>query len=595
MPKPKPIPRSVLFYCLAAVLALGLLLWGLRAPKSITLNTETNFPNINDGWCLATDDTQVTLGTLCDYGAGGTISITRTLPETTTEYLLFYTEHQEITVTVGDAVVYCYEIPSGFSFLQTPGNSWHAIALSPADAGQRITITFSCPFAFYQMLPENIFFLQQGELQIAQAYSLWFCNTVAIFMIVLAIVSCVSCAVWHSGFLKKYTLRLGLVYGVIALWLFAEINIATLVLRNDITTYLFSMLLIRLLPLCFYYLLQTLAPTKPRWVELLEWVFAANIFVPFLLQFTLHISLLDTLFFNYLLALLGAVGVLVQMAVHAGKAVAGHLPPTLYELLYFASALLLLGALGEIYCYVNYATLGARHGTAISVAAICYTIVTRIILVQIEAQFKRKTEALAQENSKLQLMPLMQQINAHFLFNTLNNISFLCKRDPKAADTSVVLLAQYMREYMFLVNMGDLIPFSRERALMEAYLSIQQIRFKDKISFSLAPEAPDFYLPPLCIQPFVENAILHGVRSKKDGGNITISRTQEGEFIKITVQDDGVGFDPAALQASNRVGIQNVQKRLALYGGWAAITSIPNGSGSGTTVEVFIPQEIKSL
>ncbi len=591
MPKPKQLPRATLFYCLAAALALGLLLWGLRAPKSITLNTETSFPNINDGWCLAADNTQVTLGTLCDYGADGTMRITRTLPDTTTQYLLFYTEHQEVTVSIADAVVYCYEIPSGFSFLQTPGNTWHAIALSPTDAGQSITITFSCPFAFYQMLPDNIFFLQQGELQIAQAYSLWFCNTVAIFMIVLAIVSCVNSAVWHSGFLKKYTLRLGLVYGVIALWLFAEINIATLVLRNDITTYLFSMLLIRLLPLCFYYFLQTLAPTKTRWAPLLEWVFVANVFVPFLLQFTLHISLLDTLFFSYLLALAGAVCVLVQMAVRVGNALAAHLAPTLYDLLYFASALLLLGALGEIYCYANYAALGARHGTAISVAAICHTIVTRIILVQIEAQFKRETEALAQENSKLQLLPLMQQINAHFLFNTLNNISFLCKRDPNAADTSVVLLAQYMREYMFLVNMGDLIPFSRERALMEAYLSIQQIRFKDKISFSIAPEAPDFDLPPLCIQPFVENAILHGVRSKKDGGNICISRAREGEFIKITVQDDGVGFDTAALQTPEHVGIQNVQKRLALYGGWVSITSTP----SGTTVAVFIPQEIKPL
>lgn len=428
-------------------------------------------------------------------------------------------------------------------------------------------------------------------MQIAQAYSLWFCNTVALFMIILAIISCVSGYFWKSALLNAYTQRLGLVYGLIALWLFAEINIATILLRNDITTYLFSMLLIRLLPLSFYYFLQTLSPTKARAGRLLEYLFAANVFLPFLLQFTLQISLLETLKYNYCLSLISVIVIFIQMALHLGKTFAARLSLTLYDWLYFASALLLLGALGEIYCYAHYTSLGGWHGTAISVAAIAYTIVARIILVQIETQFERETEALAQENNKLQLMPLMQQINAHFLFNTLNNISFLCKRDPKAADQSVVLLAQYMREYMFLVNTGDLIPFSRERALMEAYLSIQQIRFKEKISFSIAPEEPDFSLPPLCIQPFVENAILHGIRAKKEGGRITITRSQEDGFIKITVQDNGIGFDIAALQQSSRVGIQNVQKRLALYGGWVEIASSP----SGTTVDIFIPQNVQPL
>ncbi len=581
------------FYCLAGALAVCLLLWGSSAPRNITLNTETTLPNINDNWTLRLADTQTPLALVCNYEyAQDGASIARILPESlTTQYLLFYTEHQEVSVFINDVAIYHYETPDGFSFLQTPGNTWHAIALAPEYAGQTIVITFSCPFSRYQVLPDNIFLLFEGELQVAQAYSIWFCNTVALFMIILSVISLVSGSFWKNNVLKQFTCRLGLVYALIALWLFAEINIATLFLGNDITTYLFSMLLIRLMPLSFYYFWQVLSPKQTRWSKWIERLFAANLFLPFVLQLAFGISLLDTLQYNYLLALISVVIMLAHMAVQAWHLLVTRQKISLYQLLYFAGTLLLFGVLGEIYCFANYATLGTWRGTAISMATILYTISTRIILVRIETEFERETEALAQKNNKLQLMPLMQQINAHFLFNTLNNISFLCKRDPKAADESVLLLAQYMREYMFLINTSDLIPFSREQSLMDAYLSIQQIRFEEKLSFSIDANAPDFYLPPLCIQPFVENAILHGIRNKPEGGNVTIAYAQEDEFIKITVQDNGVGFDTAILQQSERVGIQNVQKRLALYGGWLAIASTPNG----TTVDVYIPEAIQPI
>lgn len=143
--------HAILFYSLAAVLGCGLLLWGLCAPKSITLNSKTSFPNINEGWSLLQDGAQITLDTVCQYEyAQETITITRTLPDyTNTQYLLFYTEHQTVSVTIEGAEIYCYEIPSGFAFLQTPGNTWHSIALSPDYAGQSISITFSCPFSLY--------------------------------------------------------------------------------------------------------------------------------------------------------------------------------------------------------------------------------------------------------------------------------------------------------------------------------------------------------------------------------------------------------------------------------------------------------------
>lgn len=593
--EPAQAHHAIVFYALAAALACGLLAFGLCAPKSVTLNTQTSFANINDGWQLYTqgDGQTLALESLCNYAYDAqTVTITRTLPQdTTTEYLLFYTEHQEVYVSIGDDLIYAYEIPDGFAFLQTPGSTWHTIALGEAYAGQEISITFVCPFARYQTLPSNLFYLPQGMLQLAQAYSIWFCNTVALIMIALAVIACISASAWKSRLLKSYTLRVGLVYGLIAFWLLAEINIATLVLGNDITTYLFSMLLIRLLPLSFYYFFETLSPAKTRWHTAAEWIFAANIFIPFLLQFTLHISLLDTLIFHYMLAFIAASVVLGCIAMQLRKAIVRRTAPSLFDTLYYLNALLLFGALGEIVLYVSQTSLWFLRGVSISVAAILFTITTRIILTRIEAMFERETEALAQENNKLQLMPLMQQINAHFLFNMLNNISFLCLRDPDAANKSVVLLAQYMREYMFLVGTSDLIPFSREQSLMEAYLSIQQIRFRETFTFSIVSDAPEFYLPPLCIQPFVENAILHGVRAKRGGGHITIASAQEGEFIKITVQDNGGGFDTATLQASSRVGIQNVQKRLAIYGGWAGITSTP----SGTTVEIFIPQEIPRL
>jgi sensor histidine kinase YesM len=123
----------------------------------------------------------------------------------------------------------------------------------------------------------------------------------------------------------------------------------------------------------------------------------------------------------------------------------------------------------------------------------------------------------------------------------------------------------------------------------EDYVALEQVRFGDGIRFELDLEVEEFKLPPLLVQPLVENAIRHGILPRHEGGTVTLRTRLEGDHVRIDVQDDGVGFDPEAPGRKESVGMQNVRFRLEnIARGRMEIQSAP---GQGTTVSLFIPRE----
>ncbi|MEX2115870.1 MAG: histidine kinase [Bacteroidota bacterium] len=169
---------------------------------------------------------------------------------------------------------------------------------------------------------------------------------------------------------------------------------------------------------------------------------------------------------------------------------------------------------------------------------------------------------LAQE---AELKALRSQINPHFLFNSLNSISALTTHDPAGARTMTLKLADFLRKTISVGSRRQ-VTFQEELELTRGFLTIEQIRFGSRLKLdeSVASDTLDCIVPPLILQPLVENAIGHGIGHLVDGGTITVAAERTGTRLKISIRNP---IDPEREpRKGHGIGLQNVRNRLeALY------------------------------
>src|SRR6266496_1256184 len=191
---------------------------------------------------------------------------------------------------------------------------------------------------------------------------------------------------------------------------------------------------------------------------------------------------------------------------------------------------------------------------------------------------KREVEArvLARES---ELKALKTQVNPHFIFNCLNSISALTTSDPEKAREMCILLADFLRKTLGLGEKA-LIPLRDELALSHAYLSVEQIRFGSRLKLeeSTEPKVLDYVLPPLLLQPLIENAVAHGIANLTDGGWIRLAISHAApENLSIIIENN---FDPEAPRRRGAgIGLKNVRQRLnTSYGNRASFDVQTHGN-----------------
>jgi len=191
---------------------------------------------------------------------------------------------------------------------------------------------------------------------------------------------------------------------------------------------------------------------------------------------------------------------------------------------------------------------------------------------------------------------LQNQINPHFLFNTLNSVSSLVRFDPDTARDVIIKLATILRR---LLNSGDaFVPLREELEFIDNYLDIEVVRFgRDKLQVvkELDPASLDVMVPAMLLQPLVENSVKHGLAPKIEGGSIFLRSRLTDSKLVIEVEDDGVGMGAANLLEKPTglggagIGMANVAERLkVLYGDTARMT-IDSHEGKGTLIRLRIP------
>jgi hypothetical protein len=222
----------------------------------------------------------------------------------------------------------------------------------------------------------------------------------------------------------------------------------------------------------------------------------------------------------------------------------------------------------------------------------------------------KQRELEKQQLLKAEKRSLLSQMNPHFIFNSLNSIQhFIIQHDEYQANNYLTNFSGLIRRILDN-SKKNVIPLNEEITTLSLYLGMEKLRFENEFEYQIIKDPRIDYtetmIPPMLLQPFVENAIWHGLLPLKSKGTLKISFAQHGDFFQCTIEDNGIGREKALVlknkrQAHVSTGILNVQERIELLNKTnkkkihLLISDLKqvNGNPSGTLVELFLPIDLK--
>ncbi|WP_249900781.1 histidine kinase [Paenibacillus sp. PK3_47] len=228
------------------------------------------------------------------------------------------------------------------------------------------------------------------------------------------------------------------------------------------------------------------------------------------------------------------------------------------------------------------------------------TSINQLINQVVESNEKNSKLEIAQREIKLKMMA--SQIHPHFLFNALESIRMNAHlKGEKELANIVRLLGKLMRKNLEVGR--ERAPMKEEIEMIRSYLEIQKFRYEDRLMYEIEfePKAAEFMIPPLIIQPLVENSVVHGLENKEGTVNVKVKVTLNDEEILVSVTDDGIGMTAGRLteilelitkpeeEPGSRIGLRNVHQRLVLYYGEQHGLKIVSTDGQGTEISFSIP------
>ncbi|WGH75114.1 tetratricopeptide repeat protein [Tenacibaculum tangerinum] len=243
---------------------------------------------------------------------------------------------------------------------------------------------------------------------------------------------------------------------------------------------------------------------------------------------------------------------------------------------------------------------------------VIYSLIGGFLLMVLLVYFMFRTnkeQKLA--NNLLALKSMRSQMNPHFIFNALNSVnSFIAVNDERSANRYLSEFSALMRSVLENSD-EDFIPLTKEIELLELYVKLEHNRFKDKFDYSIYVDKSipleQYSIPPMLLQPYIENAIWHGLRYKKDKGRLQISMCpKNNESITILIEDDGIGREKSIeMKTKNQLkqkskGMSTIKKRIAILNAMyqdkisVAVSNLSE-EGSGTRVELTLKKDKNKL
>lgn len=199
--------------------------------------------------------------------------------------------------------------------------------------------------------------------------------------------------------------------------------------------------------------------------------------------------------------------------------------------------------------------------------------------------YVRTREELALQHAQVSVL----QMRPHFIHNTLTSIYFLCGQDPQKAQQVILDFNSYLRKNFAAIAKEGTIPFTEELEHTRAYLAVEQVRFEGNLFVEFDTPHTNFRLPPLTLQPIVENAVKHGVDPELKPLHITIHTRDMADGSEIIVEDDGPGMEEDPSTAGTRTALANISERLELTCKGKLVLTDRKGGGTVVTISVPLP------
>ena len=216
----------------------------------------------------------------------------------------------------------------------------------------------------------------------------------------------------------------------------------------------------------------------------------------------------------------------------------------------------------------------------------------------LQANARLASEQLRREQAEAlqlsaHLSALRAQLNPHFLFNTLNSIAALAGPSQVRTLQAIWQLAAMLRYTLGHPGGDEEVSLLEELTFTDQYLALEELRLGARLQVvrDIDREVLRCRLPPLTLQPLVENAIRHGIAPRTDGGQLTIRAWRDGSALRVLVEDDGLGADPFAIENASGLGLSVVRQRLALVSGQSHSLRIETSRGAGFRVMFVVPQD----
>jgi sensor histidine kinase YesM len=202
-------------------------------------------------------------------------------------------------------------------------------------------------------------------------------------------------------------------------------------------------------------------------------------------------------------------------------------------------------------------------GYAIGYVSIIITVEILFFFANVEKNIELAKQEEKNKEAHVKLM--ISQIQPHFIYNSLSAISTLISINPDEAQKSLDNFTEYLRRNLSSLTETRLIPFENELKHIETYVSLEKMRFKDRINIIYDIGTKDFFVPPLTIQPIVENAIKHGILKKIKGGTVTLTTYETDSSYVIEIKDDGIGFNLNEIDfdENTHFGLKNISYRIS--------------------------------
>ena len=596
-------------------------------------NVISGYEKIGTVVCREIEDPDTPIGIKKEY----TFTLDEKLHEDT--HLAFYTVHQYVEVLLDGETEYTL-MPSGTNRIsRTVGSNWNMIPIYREDAGKTVQVRIIPAYESFRN--REVEFLIGSDLAIYRD-RLYRDLPQLILGIMAIFVGVVSICVAGYNQLRRHRGR-----GVVALGIFSVMLGVWRLTDTRFTPFLFPDHPVLLFYISVMMLMLGMVPLM-EWIQeyytekskrLLRMYSIATVIVcliQFFLQLTGMVDLRDMLVVTHLV-----IGVGFFVAI--GTAIYERKKSPKEAIIRKGFGLIYICIVGVILDELAYYIKGNSSGLTFTLIAFLFYIVLMGIASiyrysEQELQLAEKDRQLAESDRELaesermlaerdrhlavterqlaenerklterRISVMMSQIRSHFIFNVLTTISGYCKIDPKKADNALIRFSRYLRKNIRIIEEEGLIDFATELEQVEDYVALEQLRFEDMIVFEKEIGTSSFKIPPLTIQPIVENAIKHGL-IKQDRSGVILLRTErkagqpgeagnhgagkpsgEAGWIEITVSDNGVGFVPEESEKPDSVGIRNVRYRLEhMVGGSLSIQSVP---GEGTVVTIRLPEE----